>query len=144
LDFSAPFLPSLEGTLFSPARGLFIYFPLTIFAIIGLAKALCQLITHRAIYLVFVVFIGVGIASVAKWLMWWGGLSYGPRLLAEVQPFLLLSSVPVCKSIFEEHKPKFGVFAFFLLFAWSSATQVLGAYALSDWNWSPKSGVTIR
>jgi hypothetical protein len=71
LDFSAPFLPSLEGILFSPARGLLIYFPLTIFAIIGLAKALCQPTTHRTIYLVFVVFIGVGIASVAKWLMWW-------------------------------------------------------------------------
>jgi len=71
--------------------------------------------------------------------MWWRGFSYGPRLLAEVQPYLLLSSVPTCKSIFEQRQPKLGMLFFFLLFAWSSSTQVLGAYVPSDWNWAPKS-----
>jgi hypothetical protein len=114
--------------------------PLTIFAITGFVKAFRKPDTaHRTIYLVFFLFIGDSIACVSKWAMWWGGFSYGPRLLAEVQPFLLLSSVPTCKTIFERRQPKLGMLAFFLLFAWSCSTQVLGAYVPSDWNWAPKS-----
>ncbi len=140
VDFTTPFLLGLEGSLFSPARGLFIYFPLTIFAITGFVNAFRKPPTaHRTIYLVFFLFIGASIASVSKWAMWWGGFSYGPRLLAEVQPFLLLSSVPTCKTLFERRQPKFGMLAFFFLFAWSTSTQVLGAYVPSDWNWTPKS-----
>jgi hypothetical protein len=139
VDFTTPFLSGLEGSLFSPARGLFIYFPLTIFAMTGFVNAFRKPHTaHRTIYLVFFLFISASIVSVSKWAMWWGGFSYGPRLLAEVQPFLLLSSVPTCKTIFEQRQRKLGVLAFFLLFAWSSSTQVLGAYVPSDWNWVPK------
>jgi len=140
VDFTTPFLFGLEGSLFSPTRGLFIYFPLTILAIIGFVNAFSKPDTaHRTIYLVFFLFISASIASVSKWANWWGGFSYGPRLLAEVQPFLLLSSVPTCKTIFEQRQPKLSMLAFFLLFAWSSSTQVLGAYVPSDWNWVPKS-----
>jgi hypothetical protein len=140
LFFSSPFLPGLQGSLFSPARGLFIYFPLTILAIIGFVSAFRKPdIPHRTIYLVFFVFICASIASVSKWANWWGGFSYGPRLLAEIQPFLLLASVPTCQVIFERRQPKLGRLAFFLLFGWSSTTQVLGAYVPSDWNWVPKS-----
>jgi len=102
MSFETPFLTGLEGVLFSPARGLVIYFPLTLFAILGLAKVTRGPVTHRSIYLAFVVFISAGIVSVSKWGMWWGGHSYGPRLLAEIQPFLLLASIPVCKTIFEQ------------------------------------------
>jgi hypothetical protein len=140
VDFTTPFLSGLEGSLFSPARGLFIYFPLTIFAITGFVNAFRKPDTaHRTIYLVFFLFIGASIVSVSKWAMWWGGFSYGPRLFAEVQPFLLLSSVPTCKTIFEQRQPKLGRLVFFLLFAWSSSTQALGAYVPSDWNFAPKS-----
>jgi hypothetical protein len=140
VDFTTPFLTGLEGSLFSPARGLFIYFPLTIFAITGFVNAFRKPDTaHRTIYLVFFLFIGASIVSVSKWAMWWGGFSYGPRLFAEVQPFLLLSSVPTCKTIFEQRQPKLGRLVFFLLFAWSSSTQALGAYVPSDWNFAPKS-----
>ena len=140
VDFSTPFLTGLNGSLFSPARGLFIYFPLTILAITGFVSAFRKPDTpHRTIYLVFFVFICASVASVSKWAMWWGGFSYGPRLLAEIQPFLLLASVPTCKAIFERQQPKLGMLAFLLLFGWSSSTQVLGAYVPSDWNWAPKS-----
>jgi hypothetical protein len=139
VDFSTPLLAGLPGCLFSPARGLFIYFPLAILAISGFVNAFRNPTAHRTIYLVFCLFILASVASVSKWAMWWGGFSYGPRLLTEIQPFLLLSSVPTCKAIFEQRQPKPGMLAFFLLFAWSSATQVLGAYVPSDWNWVPKS-----
>jgi hypothetical protein len=111
---------------------------LALFAVVGLANAFYEPTAHRTIYLTFAVFIAAGIVSVSKWIMWHGGGSYGPRLLAEIQPFLLLASIPVFKTIFEERRSKFGVFGFFILFAWSSATQVLGAYSPTDWNWFPK------
>jgi hypothetical protein len=139
IPFGTPFLTGLNGVLFSPARGLLIYFPLTLFAILGLAKVTHEPATHRSIYLTFVVFIAAGIISVSKWDVWWGGHSYGPRLLADIQPFLLLASVPVCKSIFEQSGSKLGAFGFTVLLAWSSGTQALGAYAPTDWNSSPKS-----
>ena len=139
MSFETPFLTGLDGVLFSPARGLLIYFPLTLFAILGLTKVTREPATHRSIYLTFVVFIAAGIVSVSKWSMWWGGHSYGPRLLADIQPFLLLASIPVCKTIFEQPGFKFGVFGFFILFTWSCGTQALGAYVPTDWNSSPKS-----
>jgi hypothetical protein len=138
MSFGTPFLTGLEGVLFSPTRGLLVYFPLTLFAIIGLAKAFRQGAAHRTIYLTFFVFIAAGIVSVSKWAMWWGGGSYGPRLLAEIQPFLLLASIPVCTTFFEKPGMGFGMFSFFILFAWSSGTQLLWAYFPSDWNASPK------
>jgi hypothetical protein len=134
MAFGTPFLTGLEGVLFSPARGLLIYFPLTLFAIIGLAKAFRRRADHRTLYLVFAVFIATGIVSVSKWDMWWGGSSYGPRLLADIQPFLLLASIPICKTIFEESRATLGVFGFFVLFCWSSTTQFLGAYFPTNWN----------
>ena len=139
MSFETPFLTGLEGVLFSPARGLAIYFPLTLFAILGLAKVTRGPVTRRSIYLAFVVFISAGIVSVSKWGMWWGGHSYGPRLLAEIQPFLLLASIPVCKTIFEQPGSKLGAVGFFMLFTWSCGTQALGAYVPTDWNSSPRS-----
>jgi len=138
VSFGTPFLTGLEGVLFSPARGLLIYFPLALFAILGLAKVTREPAAHRSIYLAFVLFIAAEIVSVSKWSMWWGGHSYGPRLLADVQPFLLLASIPICKAIFEPG-PKFWAFGFFILFAWSCGAQALGAYVPTDWNSSPKS-----
>lgn len=137
--FGTPLLKGLEGVLFSPARGLLVYFPLTLFAIVGLAKASREPTAQRTIYLTFAAFIAAGTMSVSKWGMWHGGFCYGPRLLAEIQPFLLLVSIPVCKSMFEEGRSKFGMFVFFILFAWSSATQFLGAYVPTNWNWFPQS-----
>lgn len=139
MAFGTPFLTGLEGVLFSPARGLLIYFPLALFAIVGLAKGFREPTAHRTIYFTFAVFVAAGIVSVSKWNMWHGGFCYGPRLLAEIQPLMLLASIPACKTIFEERRSKFGVFGFLILFAWSSATQVLGAYAPTDWNSSPQS-----
>ena len=57
MSFETPFLTGLEGVLFSPARGLVIYFPLTLFAILGLAKVTRGPVTHRSIYLALVSFI---------------------------------------------------------------------------------------
>jgi hypothetical protein len=138
-SFGTPFSTGLEGVLFSPGRGLLIYFPLALFTILALVKVTREPATHRTIYLTFVVFIAAWIVSVSKWVMWWGGGCYGPRLLAEIQPFLLLTSIPVFTAIFEKPGSRFGMFAFFILFAWSSGTQLLWAYFPSDWNASPKS-----
>lgn len=89
-----PILRALAGVLISPSRGLFIYSPIFCFSIWGMVWA----IRHRwctplALYLVAVV--------AGNWLLlgyyfplWFGGHSYGPRLLSDLSPLFIFFLVP--------------------------------------------------
>lgn len=90
--FVTPFFEGLAGVTISPSRGLFIYSPALVVALLG-AFALPRAIAgqrERAL----VIGLGLGalatIALYAKWKWWWGGASYGPRLLCEALPALAL------------------------------------------------------
>jgi hypothetical protein len=92
--WSAPFWEGLTGILFSPGRGLFVYSPVLVFAFVGLGLA------WRKDGDPMVRWLGAGaIATLllyAKYRDWWGGWSYGPRLLADLLPafaFLLLPTL---------------------------------------------------
>jgi len=75
------------GTLISPARGLFVYSPVLVLAFSGFAFAL-QESRERWLNLAFMVS-AVGIwLVVSHWAAWWGGHTYGPRLMADALPFL--------------------------------------------------------
>ncbi len=84
--FNTPFLEGLAGVLFSPARGLFIYSPIFLCALAGMAAA------WREPGQVFLRYLSVAslllIIPVATLGSWWGGHGYGPRLLADSAPFL--------------------------------------------------------
>ncbi len=82
------------GTLVSPNRGLFIYCPVILFSILGAVRVwlLREPATwiHRLCSLVLV----------AEWvlasrnLQWWGGHSYGPRILSEALVFAMPLLIP--------------------------------------------------
>lgn len=82
-------MEGLLGILFSPARGLFVFSPIFLF---GLARV-PRIIAGRARHPV-VVYLLAGTAAViglhAVWYMWWGGHSFGYRLLAETIPLFVL------------------------------------------------------
>jgi hypothetical protein len=79
---------AVPGLLLSPGRGLLVYFPAALLLLVLLVlepRAFADACSLAAF---------AGIAAVvvltAAWPNWWGGHSYGPRLLSETQPLILL------------------------------------------------------
>lgn len=95
--WQAPFWEGLAGILASPGRGLFVYSPVLLLAFVGLALAwrpggepLLRWLGGGAV---------AAILLYANYRDWWGGWSYGPRLLADLSPalaFLLLPALERC------------------------------------------------
>ena len=81
------------GTLVSPGRGLFVYSPVLLFSLVGMAiqvreRAWTGLDTAMAIIIV-----GHWLV-ISSWWSWWGGAVYGPRLLADLLPYFMVFLVP--------------------------------------------------
>jgi hypothetical protein len=83
------------GELISPARGLLIYSPIFFFSVWGMVWA----IRHRWCGSLTPYLIGFTIGNVLLvayyFRLWWGGHSYGPRLLADLTPFCVFFLVPL-------------------------------------------------
>jgi hypothetical protein len=82
------FAEGLIGTLFSPSRGLFVYSPVLLMAVSGFMFAMRDP-ASRPLFLAYgaVVLGGTVITGAAS--MWWGGHSYGPRLMTDILPLLV-------------------------------------------------------
>lgn len=93
-NFNNSFLKGLTGLLIAPSKGLFIYSPIFIFSIWGIIISWKK---NLRILMFFSVLIVAYMSFVAKWSAWHGGWSYGPRMLADVTPFLAILLVPILK-----------------------------------------------
>jgi len=84
---NSTFGEALLGNLISPARGLFVFSPVLIFAISGFWLAL-RTREGRLLHIAF------GLIVVLHWILvshlnqWWGGYCFGPRYMTDVLPFL--------------------------------------------------------
>jgi len=122
------------GQLFSPSRGLLVYSPFVVFAVWGAWRAwrdgsyaVLRPLTAGVVLTMLVSF---------AWFDWWGGWSYGPRLLVDTMPMLALFLVPVMERVV---RSRAALAVFVVLVGWSVYGQVLGAFAydLQGWN-APK------
>ena len=89
LDMQYPM--RIAGLLFSPGRGLAIYTPIALLALAafsGRARLLRE--KHRSVFVASAAFIAFDIAFTATWSVWWGGYCWGPRLLTEILPCLVV------------------------------------------------------
>lgn len=75
----------LAGFLWSPARGLFWWFPALILAPVGV---LVLWRVQRRLAVVSVFLSGALFVSSGLWSVWWGGLDWGPRLMLPAIPIL--------------------------------------------------------
>lgn len=135
-DFSSGnFLPALAGLLFSPSRGLFIFSPIFIFSFGYLFYALFSKKTE-SIYKYLSISVISLVLLYSKWPMWWGGHSFGYRLLIELIPMLIIFLAVCWERVIVNYWYLKSIFLCFLLV--SVYIHFLGAfYYPSGFNWIP-------
>ncbi len=134
------FLQALAGNLISPARGLFVFSPVYVFSLWGIAlKAKQRQLSSLDVALILIVVLHV--LAVSSFPHWWGGHSFGPRLLADMTPYLMYLLMPAVAHV---TKPTGAlswayVLSLALLAAFSFFVHYRGANddATSDWNDQP-------
>ncbi len=92
------FASALAGNLISPARGLFVYTPVFLLSLLGVALKFRrrELDALDAALLALVLLHWLLISSFSHW---WGGHSYGPRLFSDLIPVFVYFLVPVLQQI---------------------------------------------
>lgn len=124
------------GNLFSPNRGLFVFVPWVPLSIMGFFIALLKRLDP--IYLILAVYALTHIIVVSSFPHWWGGFSYGPRLLVETMIPLSLLIIPIIISAWRsEHSNALNLVFLFLIFV-AFLIQVAGLnYLTAEWNATP-------
>jgi hypothetical protein len=93
-----PGLASMAGVLFSPGRGLFVYEPALLAALVfGIAR--WRRLALRPLFALGAAGIALQAAVVASFPHWWGGHGYGPRLFTETLFFQALVAAGVVASL---------------------------------------------
>ena len=126
------------GLLISPARGLFIYTPLVLLPFIWLGRGIVPVIKNKKFTLIkaCLVSLVLELLLLGKFSVWWGGYSWGPRLLT--------ASLPVFFILFVTYFPKkpssFQRWVIAACLFWGIMVQGLGAYKYHHWvwNWRPE------
>jgi hypothetical protein len=128
----------LLGLLVSPSRGLFVYSPVLLFALMGVVRARAH--SQRDLLAWLGAGLGASILGLSAYSLWWGGHSFGPRLLTDFLPawavFLALAWGWIESS-------RRRVAAFVCLAAVSVAVQAIGAFDYPsprevDWDKTPR------
>lgn len=138
--FGTSLFEGLAGSLLSPSRGLLVFSPIVAFAFWGLLR------TFRDSR--FSMMRPVGVAAVALflvvacWFSWFGGWSYGPRLLTDTVTLLAFLAIPIAEEIGQR---RILATAFAVCLTWSVAVQVVGAFAydVAGWNYRTLAVVTL-
>ena len=122
-SWSARFWEGLPGILVSPGRGLFVYSPIFIVSLLGMVLAWRRsgepLLRYSSIGALLTVLL------YSKWWVWWGGWTYGPRLLADLSPLLALVLYPL-DDLLQKSRSLHRIFVLSLV--WSMGAHAIGAF----------------
>jgi hypothetical protein len=128
---------ALLGNLVSPARGLLVYCPILLVVIFNLVRGR-RLLPDRPLAVLALAVIALHWLLVSSHAPWWGGYGYGPRLMTDVVPWLvLLGAIGLAARLRDSTRPsRFGVASAMLLLALSIALNGIGAIsrAATEWN----------
>lgn len=123
----------LTGLLVSPSRGLLVFSPVFLFAAIGVY---CWFRDGRVfdpqIYGICLLVAAGHLAIIGRWRGWAGGFSYGPRLLSDVVPCLVVLMIPAM-SLVERSRGWKLAFAGTLFV--SIAVQAIGVFCYPNGHW---------
>jgi hypothetical protein len=128
----APLFAGLAVILVSPGRGLFIFTPVALFAACAfLPGARSARQKHASLVIACFVFVLLDVIVIAKWRIWWGGYCWGPRLLTElVPPLIVLMAIGV--TVIERPWPRR---AFAALALYSVLIQAVGVFFYPKGRW---------
>src|SRR6266536_2121777 len=87
LAFTTPLSTGLTGLLISPGKSLFIYAPIVLAGVAGLWPLAAD---RRRFAVVCVLLVASYVVFYAKWYMWWGGGTWGPRFLVPILPYVTI------------------------------------------------------
>lgn len=126
---------ALAGNLLSPARGLLVYSPVFLLALAGVYH-LWRTRRFGALHGLAAVLIIAQWVGISMWHPWWGGHSYGPRLMSDALPYLMLLLIPVF-GLLGRQRPALTT-AFVLLVLPSVILHARGAGDAQVWEWNSK------
>jgi hypothetical protein len=137
--FQTPFWLGAVGTLASPSRGLFVFSPFLLFALLGVWRSWRQPEYARWRPLS----IGIlGVWSIQfQFFDWWGGWSFAYRHLVDTVTLLILFLIPAFPWIFAHRAAKW---TFWGLLSYSLAVQVLGVWCFDINGWNAREGFWLR
>jgi len=124
-QLDAHYLERVAGLLFSPGRGLLIYTPIALFALAAWSER------RRPVVMVAAAFCVLQIALTAIWPVWWGGYCWGPRLLTEILPCLVVLIAAGWKTLWRGGWK----WAFVAAAVYGCVIQGLGVYCYPKGHW---------
>jgi hypothetical protein len=143
--WTTPPWEGLAGLLVNPSRGLLVYSPILVVALLGIRPALGPG-RHRALFAWLAAGLGISLFVISTYTLWHGGASFGPRLLTDFMPAVVLFLAPAWPVL--ERRWPLGLVAA-LLFAVSVEVQAIGAFYYPsprerDWNSFPPGAVPFH
>ncbi len=137
LSLHPRFLEALAGNLISPGRGLFIYVPVALFSLYGMAVRPAEAAARELrSYLVAIVLLHwLLVSSFEDWI---GGHGFGPRYMSDLSPILVYFLIPAIDKIRAMPRRRaFAAAGLFALLAVASVTiHFRGATRWACWDWS--------
>lgn len=135
---------NIVGLLFSPNRGLFIFSPILILALLGMCRVpTIENKNIRTFLYLFFVSLLLNILVYASFdTHWWGGYCYGPRFLVGMLPVMILYLalfLHYVDTTFSPSQKNICTYVFILLFGISFFIQIVGSfyYPNGDWDVNP-------
>src|SRR5216683_1770027 len=124
------------ANLFSPSRGLFLFTPVALFAIVGVGR---KIVSHSfdSLDLLLVATVLAHWVVVSLFKVWWAGHSYGPRFLTDVLPYLFYLMIPAIGALtWDSIRGRIETVAFGLTAAISFAIHLYGAVSWGPHRWN--------
>lgn len=133
------YLAALAGSLVSPARGWLLYTPCLLLFVLPLRW---RLVGEKPLLWISIGAMVLQWLLVSSWAIWWGGYSYGPRLMADSLPWLMLALVLLGASLYRQPLRQRWLYPLaVMVLAFCLYTNIGGAYGRMsvDWNQQPRS-----
>jgi len=126
--------------LFSPSRGLLVFTPVVLAAVVSVVVGVRRR-TFGDLEVCSLVTAGALVAAAACNPVWWGGFAYGPRLLTDLLPFVLVVCLPLAaywpttlRSLTPTGAAALTVLA--ILTIWGVLVHARGALVEETWTWN--------
>lgn len=94
LNENSTFWTAVYGNLASPGRGMLLYSSFLLAILVGLLLVFQQ-VRHRPLFWLAAAWILIHLVSISQFWHWWGGWSFGSRLMTETLPAWLLIALLV-------------------------------------------------